>query len=152
MGWCGIIRWRRNILTDAVWALSAKSRFPFDSPRYSRGFAQGWLPRLRRSDDNPLLDKEQSADYAVVDASDLREGVEQILLQAIGGDVVENLRSELFGGVAGVFGGGEPARVSADDEAEDVLDGAAEFGGVIEDGGVFFVQHSGGGAAPEAVA
>jgi hypothetical protein len=32
-----------------------------------------------------------------------------------------------------------------------VLDGAAEFGGVVEDGGIFFVQYSGGRAAPEAV-
>jgi len=108
------------------------------------------VPRFARNDTAVLTGK--SADYAVVDASDLREGVEQILLQAIGCDAMEDLRGQFFGGVAGMFGGGEPASVSADDQAQDVLDGAAEFGGVIEDGGVLFVQHSCGGAAPEAVA
>ncbi len=33
-----------------------------------------------------------------------------------------------------------------------MFDGAAEFGGVVEKGGIFFVEHSGGCASPEAVA
>ena len=100
---------------------------------------------------SPFYEK-NSADDPVVDAANLCEGVEQLLLQAVGGIAVEDLRSELFDGVSGVFGGGEPSGVSANNQAEDVLDGAAEFGGVVEEGGVFFVEYSGGGAAPETVA
>lgn len=91
-----------------------------------------------------LLKWRQSADDAVVDASHLREGAEQILLQAVGEVAMQNFGRELFCGAAGVFGGGEPSGVSSDDQAEDMFDGSAEFGGVVEHGSVFFVEHSGG--------
>ena len=91
-----------------------------------------------------LLDNSHLADYAVINAADLREGVEQVLLQAVGRVAMQDLRSEFFSGVAGVFGGGEPTGVSANHQAKNVLDSAAEFGGMVEDGGVFFVEYSGG--------
>src|SRR5258708_28554021 len=101
-----------------------------------------------RSELQGFLKGRQSATYAVVNASHLRECTEQVFFQAVGGIATQNLRRELLGCVAGVFGGGEPAGVSADDEAEDMFDGTAKFGGVVEDGSVFFIEHSGGGASP----
>src|SRR5271165_407485 len=101
---------------------------------------------------SPSHSDRDSTNHAIVDAAHLREGLEQFPLQAVGAVAMQDLRRELFDSVAGVLGGGEPPGVSADHQAKNVFDGAAEFGGVVEQGGVFFVEHSGGGAAPKAVA
>ncbi len=74
----------------------------------------------------------QSANHAIVNTSNLRETVQQFLLQAFGKFAMQHLRSELFRGVARMFGGWEPPAISTDHQAKNVLDGATEFGGMVE--------------------
>ena len=49
---------------------------------------------------------------------------------------MQHLRGELFRGMARVFGGGEPPTISTNHQAKNVLDGTAEFGGMVEEGRV----------------
>jgi hypothetical protein len=48
----------------------------------------------------------------------------------------QNLRGESFDGLAGVLGRGQPPAVSTSHQAQNMFDGAAKFGSVIEERGI----------------
>jgi hypothetical protein len=60
------------------------------------------------------------------------------LFQAVRKFTPQNLRGDLLDRLPGMFGGRQPSAIPAGNQSQDVFDGAAQFGGVIELRGVTF--------------